>query len=334
MGESPDVRYSVCLIVRTSGSSAACAMNRSTDAVNDSYGWWTSRSPARICANRSTGSPSSCGRQPRRDDRRVRRRLEVGAVEVDELPQGGEVEHPGDLVHVVVEHADALAQDLAGHLGHRPLDLEPDRLAEAASPDLLLDREQEVVGLVLLDRDVRVAGDAEQVGLEDLHAPEQLVEVRLDDLVEQHESAGVDLHQARQERRDLDAREPLLPGVGVAEPDGDRQGEGADVRERMPGVDRERRQHRVDLVVEALAQGVVVVGDVVVVEDRDPLGGELPMEVREDRALLGHELHHPGPDRVQLVGGRPAVGGQRLRAARAPGAAGPRPAPGRTRRGC
>ena len=265
-------------------------------------------------------------RQPRRDDRRVGRRLEVGAVEVDELPQGGEVEHPGDLVHVVVEHADALAQDPSGHLGHRPLDLEPDRLAEAAAPDLLLDREQEVVGLVLLDRDVGVAGDAEQVGLEDLHAPEQLVEVRLDDLVEQHEPAGVDLHQARQERRDLDPREPLLPGVGVAEPDGDRQGEGADVRERVPGVHRERRQHRVDLVVEALAQGVVVVGDVVVVEDRDPLGGELPMEVREDRALLGDELHHPRPDRVELVGGRPAVGGQRLRAAQllAPQARDPR----------
>ena len=68
----------------------------------------------------------------------------------------------------------------------------------------------------------------------------------------------------------------------------------------MPGVDRERREHRVDLVVEALAQGVVVLGDVVVVEDRDPLGGELPMEVREDRALLGHELAPPGP------GSRPA----------------------------
>ena len=74
------------------------------------------------------------------------------------------------------------------------------------------------------------------------------------------------------------------PGLGVAEPDGDREGEGADVRERVPGVDRERREHRVDLVVEPLAQGVVVLGDVVVVEDRDALGGELPMEVREDRA--------------------------------------------------
>ena len=83
-----------------------------------------------------------------------------------------------------------LHQDLPGDLGHRPLDLEPDGLAEAPAPDLLLDREQEVVGLVLLDRDVGVAGDAEQVGLEDLHAPEQLVEVRLDDLVEQHEPAA------------------------------------------------------------------------------------------------------------------------------------------------
>ena len=61
IGESPDVRYRVCLIVRTSGSSAACDTNRSTEAVNDSYGWWSSRSPARITANTSTGSSSSGG---------------------------------------------------------------------------------------------------------------------------------------------------------------------------------------------------------------------------------------------------------------------------------
>ena len=38
MGESPDVRYRVCLMVNTFGSSAAWVMKRSTEAVNDSYG--------------------------------------------------------------------------------------------------------------------------------------------------------------------------------------------------------------------------------------------------------------------------------------------------------
>ena len=44
------------------GSSAAWVMNRSTDAANDSYGWWTRMSPARIAANMSAGSSSSGGR--------------------------------------------------------------------------------------------------------------------------------------------------------------------------------------------------------------------------------------------------------------------------------
>ena len=78
-------------------------------------------------------------------------------------------------------------QELARRLGHRSLDLEPDRLAEAPPAELLLDREEEIVGLVLVELEVRVAGDPEEVVLEDLHAGEQEVEVRLDDLVEQHE---------------------------------------------------------------------------------------------------------------------------------------------------
>ena len=61
MGESPDVRYSVILIVRTSGSSAAWVMKRSTEAAKDSYGWCTRMSPARTAAKTSAGSSSSGG---------------------------------------------------------------------------------------------------------------------------------------------------------------------------------------------------------------------------------------------------------------------------------
>ena len=137
--------------------------------------------------------------------------LRSGRSRDTQLPERGEVHHSRDLERVLLADAGAPDQDLAGELGHGPLDLEPHGLAEAPAPDLLLDRDQQVVGLVLLDRDVGVAGDAEQVGLEDLHAPEQLVEVRLDHLVEEHELVALDGEQAGQDRRDLDAREPLLP---------------------------------------------------------------------------------------------------------------------------
>ena len=36
--ESSEVRYTVILIARTSGSATACSTNRSTLAANDSYG--------------------------------------------------------------------------------------------------------------------------------------------------------------------------------------------------------------------------------------------------------------------------------------------------------
>ena len=54
--------------------------------------------------------------------------------------------------------------------------------------------------------------------------------------------------------RHLDAREDPLAGLRVAEADRDREAQRRDVRERVPGVDRERRQHREDLVEEALAE--------------------------------------------------------------------------------
>ncbi len=62
-GESSLVRYTVCLIASTSGSFTACSTKRSTEVVNESYGWWTRRSARRIAAKMSTGSSSSpCSR--------------------------------------------------------------------------------------------------------------------------------------------------------------------------------------------------------------------------------------------------------------------------------
>ena len=53
-------------------------------------------------------------------------------------------------------------------------DLEPDRRAEPAPGQLALQRLQQVLVAVLLDLEVGVAGDPEQVVLDDLHAREQL----------------------------------------------------------------------------------------------------------------------------------------------------------------
>ena len=59
---SPDVRYSVILIASTWSSRAASSRNRSTDAPNESNGWWTSRSRSRMTSKMlALGSRSSGG---------------------------------------------------------------------------------------------------------------------------------------------------------------------------------------------------------------------------------------------------------------------------------
>ena len=111
--------------------------------------------------------------QPKRRDRRPGHGLEVGPIEIGERVQPGQVEHPADFVAVGFAQAETAQQQGAGRRRHRPLDLEPDGRAEPSSPELLLDRQQEVVRLVLLDLEVGVAGDPEEVVLLDLHAREQ-----------------------------------------------------------------------------------------------------------------------------------------------------------------
>ena len=75
--------------------------------------------------------------------------------------------------------------------------LEPHDLAEAPPPQLVLDRAQQVVGLVG-DGEVGVARDPEVVVAQDLHAREELVEVAGDDRLERHERAVAERDEARQ----------------------------------------------------------------------------------------------------------------------------------------
>ena len=126
---------------------------------------------ARLDGREHVGRLVVIGRQePRRDDRAQRLDLEIRPVEVDELPQARQVEHPADLVRLVLGEAEAAPQDLARRGRHRPLDLHADRIAEPSPAQLLLDRQEEVVGVLLLEREVRVPGHAEEVALDDLEA--------------------------------------------------------------------------------------------------------------------------------------------------------------------
>ena len=75
--------------------------------------------------------------------------------------------------------------------------------------------------------------------------------------------------------RHLDAREPLLGGVGVDGEHAEREGQARDVGERLPGADRERRQHRVDVSREARLEPLQLLRRALLDRyDLDSLGGE------------------------------------------------------------
>ena len=99
------------------------------------------------------------------------------------------------------------------------------------------------------------------------------VEVRRDHLLERHEALAVGQRdEAGEQRRDLHPREALLAARRVAHDDREVERQVGDVGERVRGVDRERREHREDRVVEHLDEVLaVVVVEVVPVGEADAL---------------------------------------------------------------
>ena len=76
----------------------------------------------------------------------------------------------------------------------------------------------------------------------------------------------------------------------------------------MAGIDREWRQDREDLVEEALAQGLVMLGDLGVVDDMDPLQSQGAPQLDEDVREFGDEFEYPFPGGRELFRRRPPVG--------------------------
>ena len=244
-----------------------------------------------------------------RRPRRVAQLLEPG--QVHDLPQVAEVEQALDVEDLVRLDAEALDELVAQAGVHARADLHPYDLAEAAPAQLVLDRLQQVVGLVG-DGEVGVAGDLEVVVVEDLHPREQRVEVGRDDLLHGHEGQALPhRHEAGQHLlRHLHAGEGLVAGDRVAHEHRQREREVGDVRERAPQADGQRREHGEDLAPEARVElAPLVVGDVVDRGDADAgvaqAGHELVLEAAD---LAPAELAHARLDRVHRLARRHAVG--------------------------
>ncbi len=236
--------------------------------------------------------------------------LEVGAVQAVQAPQRREVEQTRDRDDLRLLHAQ-LGDEQVEHVGvDRGLDLQPDRGAEPAPHEFPLQGLEEVLGIVLLHLQVLVARDPERVVLQDLHAGEQLVEVDGDDVLQRDEALRPDLDEAVQQRRHLHAREQFVAGLRVAHHHGEVQAQSADVGKRMRGVDRQRRQDRVDpLLEDGVQPRPLLVVDVAPEHQLDACFGQLRHDLlREQLRLPVHEIAHLLADgRQDLCGG--AAGG-------------------------
>ena len=111
-------------------------------------------------------------------------------------------------------------------------------------------RLEEVI-LVAVQLEVGATGEPERLVREDVHAREEGVEMRADHLLEWHEAVPAgQCREPRQRGRDLDPRHALIAGYRVGHDHRQVERHRRDVWEGMRGIDRQRGQHREDLLRE------------------------------------------------------------------------------------
>ena len=147
------------------------------------------------------------------------------------------------------------------------------------------------------------------------HAGEELIDVGEDQVLDEHEPVALGQSDVAAEHvGHLQAGEAPVVVDRVAQDDAEAHRQVRDVRERVPGIDGQRREHREDPIFELPGEVLLVAPrELVPREDLDPLGRELAQQAVVD---LGDALELTVDlvaDRQQRAGGRQTIG--RARAA-------------------
>ena len=262
-------------------------------------------------------------RQRRRDAGDEGRVLEVGAVQGQQRRQVGQPQ--GRLPHLLVRPLGPHLPDQQGaqRVRHVAGALVAHDKSEEALPQALLHGAEQVLPLPLPDLLVGVPGDAEEVAPRHGHLGEELVEVGPDDQLQPHQMdrpvgplprlhlpgplGGRDGHEAGQVVRHLDPR-VAGPQVRIVEGHGEVDAAVRDVRELVRGVDRQRGQHRVDLVLEVGPRGLALAGvELVHRQEQDPVGLQLLLQRLPQGVLLFPDRLQALVDHLQLLRGRPPI---------------------------
>ena len=181
--ESVPVRYTVCLMATTFGSSAACS-SISITGLKDWNGWCSRMSPLRIGAEDVAMLAAASWACPGRNGVN----FSAGRSTMSGTShQPHQVDRAVDAVQVLLGELELLQQEL-GHFrragfGH----LQAHRIAEVALRQLAGECGAQVLDFLLVHEQVAVARHAERIRAIDDHALEQRADERLQDRAELHE---------------------------------------------------------------------------------------------------------------------------------------------------
>ena len=162
-------------------------------------------------------------RQLDRPARLVARKAQLGRIDqVDQLGHAHQVDRAGHLVERLGRQVELLQQEVRQEVRAAGRDLEPQRAAVMAVLQAHAQRGAQVLDLLLVDREVGVAGDAELRELGHLAAREQVAQVGPDharDRDEMHLARALDARHAQEARQrpgHLDDRDLVLAAKGIA----------------------------------------------------------------------------------------------------------------------
>ena len=200
-------------------------------------------------------------RQPARHHRGPWFVFEIRTSKGMQLTQTCEIDQclvTGDVGGIQIELSDEQFEHLLVDAG---LDLEPHCPSESSAAQFQFDGGQEIVGVLVLDRQVGITRHPKGCTLLDDHAHEESAQVGRDHILDRYEPRTVpERHQAGKDRWHLDPSETSLARHRIAHHGRQAQRQIRDVGERVSGIDRERRQDREDPLVEDSTQFDTLVG--------------------------------------------------------------------------
>ena len=179
-----------------------------------------------------------------------------------------QVDRPVDRIKIVLAEFEAV-HEVRDHLRRAVVrDFEAHGIAVAARDQLAFDRAQQVVHFFFVHEQFGITRHPELVTARDLHAREQIVDMRVDDRRQEHEivrPAGDFARQRdkpRQRARRLHHGHAAAAAEGVAPLEGNDEVQALveDARERMRRVEPERTQHRQQLMLEIVPHPRLLLG--------------------------------------------------------------------------